>query len=382
MGRHSCCYKQKLRKGLWSPEEDEKLLRHITKYGHGCWSSVPKQAGLQRCGKSCRLRWINYLRPDLKRGTFSQEEENLIIELHAVLGNRWSQIAAQLPGRTDNEIKNLWNSCLKKKLRQRGIDPVTHKPFSEIQNNNNNNNGLEEKSQGQGQEKALSNDNELNLLRSESSNKSEAASSYDHHHQQGLVPTSSTNNKDMFLDTCSADFMGNYNNMSSYASSSSTVTVVTDNNSNSCCNWFTPQTSRPFDINSVDFTSSSSFLPPASSFCYNKQQPEDMNVKNNTTTTMVSSSSWGLEREEAHQIHLMEAAEEAKWSEYLQNPMLMLAAVHQNNQEIIKPLPPTTTHLVPDTLGAIMLPHSKQTSSTTTTFSKDIQNLTAAFGHI
>nr|QIG55727.1 MYB transcription factor [Paeonia suffruticosa] len=132
MGRHSCCYKQKLRKGLWSPEEDEKLLRHITMYGHGCWSSVPKQAGLQRCGKSCRLRWINYLRPDLKRGTFSQQEENLIIELHALLGNRWSQIAAQLPGRTDNEIKNLWNSCLKKKLRQGGIDPVTHRPLSEV----------------------------------------------------------------------------------------------------------------------------------------------------------------------------------------------------------------------------------------------------------
>ncbi|KAI4363734.1 hypothetical protein MLD38_019913 [Melastoma candidum] len=133
MGRHSCCYKQKLRKGLWSPEEDEKLLRYITQFGHGCWSSVPKQAGLQRCGKSCRLRWINYLRPDLKRGTFSQEEEDLIIELHAVRGNRWSQIAAQLPGRTDNEIKNLWNSCLKKKLRQRGIDPVTHKPLSEVE---------------------------------------------------------------------------------------------------------------------------------------------------------------------------------------------------------------------------------------------------------
>ncbi|KAJ1377853.1 SANT/Myb domain [Sesbania bispinosa] len=134
MGRHSCCYKQKLRKGLWSPEEDEKLLNYITKHGHGCWSSVPKLAGLQRCGKSCRLRWINYLRPDLKRGAFSQQEENLIIELHAVLGNRWSQIAAQLPGRTDNEIKNLWNSCLKKKLRQRGIDPNTHKPLSEIEN--------------------------------------------------------------------------------------------------------------------------------------------------------------------------------------------------------------------------------------------------------
>ncbi|GMH10399.1 hypothetical protein Nepgr_012240 [Nepenthes gracilis] len=134
MGRPPCCYKEKLRKGLWSPEEDEKLLRHITHHGHGCWSSVPKLAGLQRCGKSCRLRWINYLRPDLKRGAFSQEEESLIIELHAVLGNRWSQIAAQLPGRTDNEIKNLWNSCLKKKLRQRGIDPNTHKPLSEIKN--------------------------------------------------------------------------------------------------------------------------------------------------------------------------------------------------------------------------------------------------------
>ncbi|KAF0920532.1 hypothetical protein E2562_035641 [Oryza meyeriana var. granulata] len=132
MGRHSCCYKQKLRKGLWSPEEDEKLMNHITKHGHGCWSTVPKLAGLQRCGKSCRLRWINYLRPDLKRGAFSQEEEDLIVELHAVLGNRWSQIATRLPGRTDNEIKNLWNSCIKKKLRQKGIDPNTHKPLAEV----------------------------------------------------------------------------------------------------------------------------------------------------------------------------------------------------------------------------------------------------------
>ncbi|RID43230.1 hypothetical protein BRARA_I00102 [Brassica rapa] len=147
MGRHSCCYKQKLRKGLWSPEEDEKLLRYITKYGHGCWSSVPKQAGLQRCGKSCRLRWINYLRPDLKRGAFSQDEENLIIELHAVLGNRWSQIAAQLPGRTDNEIKNLWNSSLKKKLRLRGIDPVTHKLLTEIETGTDDNTTPVEKCQ-------------------------------------------------------------------------------------------------------------------------------------------------------------------------------------------------------------------------------------------
>nr|GMD86413.1 transcription factor MYB86-like [Ipomoea batatas] len=89
MGRHSCMVmKQKLRKGLWSPEEDEKLYNYVIKFGVGCWSSVAKHAGLQRCGKSCRLRWINYLRPDLKRGLFSPEEEHIILVLHEVLGNK------------------------------------------------------------------------------------------------------------------------------------------------------------------------------------------------------------------------------------------------------------------------------------------------------
>ncbi|XP_010536079.1 PREDICTED: transcription factor MYB46 [Tarenaya hassleriana] len=108
---------KKMKKGLWSPEEDGKLMQYMLTNGQGCWSDVAKNAGLQRCGKSCRLRWINYLRPDLKRGAFSPDEEHLIIRLHSILGNRWSQIAARLPGRTDNEIKNFWNSTIKKRIK-------------------------------------------------------------------------------------------------------------------------------------------------------------------------------------------------------------------------------------------------------------------------
>ncbi|XP_042009314.1 myb-related protein 330-like [Salvia splendens] len=86
--------------------------------------------GLLRCGKSCRLRWINYLRPDLKRGNFSEEEDEIIIKLHSLLGNRWSLIAGRLPGRTDNEIKNYWNTHIKRKLISSGVDPQTHRPLS------------------------------------------------------------------------------------------------------------------------------------------------------------------------------------------------------------------------------------------------------------
>ncbi|GAB2300043.1 hypothetical protein Dimus_034084 [Dionaea muscipula] len=130
--RKPCCEKEGINKGAWSKQEDQKLIDYIKAHGEGCWRSLPQAAGLHRCGKSCRLRWINYLRPDIKRGNFAQDEEDLIIKLHALLGNRWSLIAGRLPGRTDNEVKNYWNSHIRKKLLRIGIDPNNHKPHQHL----------------------------------------------------------------------------------------------------------------------------------------------------------------------------------------------------------------------------------------------------------
>ncbi|XP_043693396.1 transcription factor MYB93 [Telopea speciosissima] len=132
MGRSPCCDENGLKKGPWTPEEDQMLVDYIQRHGHGSWRALPKLAGLNRCGKSCRLRWTNYLRPDIKRGKFSQEEEQTILNLHSILGNKWSAIATHLPGRTDNEIKNFWNTHLKKKLIQMGFDPMTHRPRTDL----------------------------------------------------------------------------------------------------------------------------------------------------------------------------------------------------------------------------------------------------------
>ncbi|MED6132168.1 hypothetical protein PIB30_016810 [Stylosanthes scabra] len=105
------------RKGPWTSEEDRLLIEYVKIHGEGRWNSVARLAGLKRNGKSCRLRWVNYLRPDLKRGQITPQEESIILELHARWGNRWSTIARSLPGRTDNEIKNYWRTHFKKKVK-------------------------------------------------------------------------------------------------------------------------------------------------------------------------------------------------------------------------------------------------------------------------
>ncbi|CAN1149442.1 Transcription factor MYB101 [Linum perenne] len=107
-----------LKKGPWTAEEDGILMEYVRKHGEGNWNAVQRNSGLNRCGKSCRLRWANHLRPNLKKGSFTPQEERLIIELHAKMGNKWARMANLLPGRTDNEIKNYWNTRIKRHQRQ------------------------------------------------------------------------------------------------------------------------------------------------------------------------------------------------------------------------------------------------------------------------
>ncbi|CAO2178449.1 unnamed protein product [Urochloa humidicola] len=128
MGRSPCCDKTKVKRGPWSQEEDAILRSFVQRFGNaGNWIALPQKAGLKRCGKSCRLRWLNYLRPELRHGGFTDDEDSLILSLYGEIGSKWSVIASRLPGRTDNDVKNYWNTKLKKRFlastREEGRPP-------------------------------------------------------------------------------------------------------------------------------------------------------------------------------------------------------------------------------------------------------------------
>ncbi|KAH0907772.1 hypothetical protein HID58_039599 [Brassica napus] len=108
MSRKPCCVGEGLKKGAWTTEEDKKLISYIHEHGEGGWRDIPQKAGLKRCGKSCRLRWANYLKPDIKRGEFSYEEEQIIIMLHASRGNNPNPATTRTSeGQDDSNPSNL-----------------------------------------------------------------------------------------------------------------------------------------------------------------------------------------------------------------------------------------------------------------------------------
>ncbi|GAU39716.1 hypothetical protein TSUD_275110 [Trifolium subterraneum] len=155
MGRPPCCDKSNVKRGLWTPEEDAKILAYVAKHGIGNWTLVPKIAGLNRCGKSCRLRWTNYLRPDLKHDSFTTQEEELIITLHAAIGSRLSSpiSLAQINSNFDwseflqnddpfawQEIQNIQQRDIQRVMSSLSISRGLMQNEGEISNNNNNNN--------------------------------------------------------------------------------------------------------------------------------------------------------------------------------------------------------------------------------------------------
>ncbi|XP_020579630.1 myb-related protein MYBAS2-like [Phalaenopsis equestris] len=125
---------EEMRKGPWTEQEDMHLVCYVHLFGESRWDFIAKVSGLNRTGKSCRLRWLNYLHPGLKHGRMTPQEEQLIVELHSRWGNRWSRIARKLPGRTDNEIKNYWRTHKRKKAQERQNSHLSPSSSSSSQN--------------------------------------------------------------------------------------------------------------------------------------------------------------------------------------------------------------------------------------------------------